>query len=136
RRHPELEAPGRDDEQVHGVGEEREPDDHLEGARPEDQVDPRRRHHADAYGQQKLHQRPSPSWSSASKSPSVPASASTSWCAGCGTGSSPFPPDRRIDWCASAMSISTVAPITRKNTPRSNRVADTRCTSPSSGRST
>src|SRR3546814_8109329 len=40
----------------------------------------------------------------------------------------------RIDWCASAVRISRVAPTTTISTPRSKKVALGRCTSPIHGR--
>src|SRR3546814_16375357 len=40
----------------------------------------------------------------------------------------------RIDWCASAVRISRVAPTTTISTPRSKKVALGRCTSPLHGR--
>ena len=39
----------------------------------------------------------------------------------------------RIDWCASAVRMRSVAPTTTANTPRSKKVALGRCTSPTSG---
>src|SRR3546814_13179577 len=44
------------------------------------------------------------------------------------------PRGRRSDWCASAISISVVAPTTRQNTPRSNNTAEASGIRPTSGR--
>ena len=43
-----AEPAGREDEQVDGVGQQREADDHLEGARPQQQPDAGAGQHADA----------------------------------------------------------------------------------------
>src|SRR5690606_9734943 len=109
RRHAGPEAARAEDEQVHRVGDEREPDDHLEGARPEQQPHAGSDERTDADGENEFHQ-------------ASPASAGAG---GTGSASVPMRAGRcvRMDWWASAMRMSTVAPTTSRNTPRSKRSA-------------
>src|SRR5699024_974244 len=104
-----------EDEEVDAVGEEREPDDHLKGPRTQQQPHARGHENADPEGEDEFHQ----AVSSAARSSSSARSCSCS--------------RRRLarsDWCASAISMSTVAPTTSANTPRSKRSAVAAGTSP------
>src|SRR5690606_7940217 len=99
-------------------GDQRQADDDLEGARPQQQPHARGGQHADGGGDDKLHHDGSPA--SAASSASAAASSTRAL---------------RSDWWARATRISTVAPTTRMTTPRSNRTALARGTRPRSGRS-
>src|SRR5688572_26065147 len=57
RRPPPAHPPHDEDEQIDGVGEKRQADDHLEGARTQQQPDPRACQDADPQGDDELHQR-------------------------------------------------------------------------------
>src|SRR5690606_32043466 len=106
-----------EDEQVDRVGDQGQPDDHLEGARPQQQPCARGGQAPDRDREHPFHQL-SPSGSI------VPSAVTMVATRG-----------RRNDWCASATSISVVAPTTRQNTPRSNSTADASGMRPSSGSS-
>src|SRR5690606_11863027 len=114
RRRIDRKPAHRVDEQVHRIGDQRKADDDLKRARSQYQPYARSGENADAEGQNQFHQ----------ASPSV-ASRST-WVSVRGV---------RIDWCAMAISMSAVAPTTRRNTPRSNSSALASGTSPKTGRS-
>src|SRR3546814_20879273 len=92
-------------------------DDHLEGARPQQQPHAGRGQDPDGDRQHQFHQ-PAPSGSIVPSAVTMVA-----------------PRGRRSDGCASASSISVVAPPTRQNTPRSNTNAEASGNRPSSGRS-
>src|SRR5690606_946124 len=114
-------AAGGEDEDVDGVGEERQPDDHLEGARTEQQPDAGAREHAYAERDDELHQ-------------SSPAAAPTATRGGGAVASRAGVARRpRTDWWASAISMRTVAPNTKAKTPMSKRRALAVGTSPMSG---
>src|SRR3546814_16826746 len=91
-------------------------DDHLEGARPQQQPHAGRGQDPDGDRQHQLHQ-PAPSGSIVPSAVTMVA-----------------PRGRRSDWSASATSISGVAPTTRQNTPRSNSTAEATGLRPNSGR--
>src|SRR5690606_3973736 len=120
RRQPHAQPPHREDEEIDGIGHEREPDNHLETAWAQEKPGSGPRQDADPYGKCEFHQA-SPfsgtraclsSWSS-----------STSSILGRVFG-------LRIDWCAMATSMSTVAPTTSTKTPRSKSGAEAVGTSP------
>ena len=106
RRKPLAHPAHHEDKEVDGVGKQRQSDDDLEGARPQEQPDPGPREHGDAKGDDDLHQR----FSAGGR------------CA-------------RVDWWASAISNSPVAPTTRAKTPRSKKNALGRCRLPENGSS-
>src|SRR5690606_37412337 len=112
-----AQAAGGEEEQVHRVGDQGQADDHLEGARAQQQPYARCGEHADGQGKHEFHQ-PWPSTCS------VPWAPTTVVLRG-----------RRSDWCASAMSIRVVAPTTRQNTPMSNSTAVASGILPSNGSS-
>src|SRR5690606_23798485 len=97
------------------IGQQAEADDHLKGARPEQQPDARSGQHADAQRQYQFHQ-----------AASFPASAAS--CARMRL--------ERSDWCAMAIRIRIVAPSTTAKTPASNSSAVAAGTGPMNGRST
>src|SRR3546814_4532058 len=99
------------------VGGQGQPDDHLEGARPQQQSHAGRGQDPDGDRQHQFHQ-PAPSGSIVPSAVTMVA-----------------PRGRRSDWCASAISISVVAPTTRQNTPRSNSTAEASGIRPNIGRS-
>src|SRR5690606_6900171 len=111
----DAQAAHAEDEEVHGIGKQRQPDDELVGAWTQDQPDARSRENADGDRERQFHCWRSSSWRSTSRRATR---------------------SRRIDWWAMAMSISTVAPTTRLNTPRSKRVALAVGTLPTRGSST
>src|SRR5690606_12720209 len=88
-----------------------QPNDDLIGARAQEKPHARAGQDADAEGKDELHQ--------ASSSALAASTARTRWL--------------RTDWWASAMSISTVAPTTSENTPRSNSRAEAVGTFPMNG---
>src|SRR5690606_31826392 len=98
---PDADAAGGEDEQVHGIGQQGQADQHLEGAGPQHQPDAGCGQDADGEGEHDLHQNTSP--------PSPPVAS--------------LRRGRRSDWWAMAMRIRLVAPTTRMNTPRSNSTA-------------
>src|SRR5690606_8883544 len=112
-----------EDEDVGGVGQQRQPHQHLEGARPKQQPHARAREHADGQCVDDLHQ--------ARTSAALPFSPSASGSTGATTLRG-----LRSDWCASATRISSVAPTTSMYTPRSNSSTVERCSSPTSGSGT
>src|SRR5690606_32985539 len=111
----DRQAADAEDEQVDRVGQQRQPDQHLEGTRTQHQPDAGAGHDADGQGDDQLHQwLPSPACCSVV--------ACRRWA--------------RSDWWAIAVSSSSVAPTTTVKTPRSNRMALGTCTSPTSGQTT
>src|SRR6185312_42465 len=100
-----------EDEVVHGIGDQGQPDDHLERARAQQQPHAGGGEDPDRGGEYQFHQ-PSPS-----------AVAAGAW------------RGRRSDWWASAINIRMVAPTTVANTPRSNSKAVASGTRPNSGSS-
>src|SRR5690606_3637348 len=90
-------------EQVHRVGQQGQPQNDLESTRSQDEPYARRGEDAYAEGKHDFHQTTSPL-----------ASSSSHFCGLSGV---------RIDWCAMAIRMRAVAPMTRKNTPRSNSSA-------------
>ena len=91
-----------EDEEIDGIGEQRQADNHLIGARPEQKPDAGSGENADACGENQFHY----VFSFAASF------AALIWARGA-----------RTDWWASAIRISTVAPSTSEKTPRSNRIA-------------
>src|SRR5690606_38398180 len=114
RRAVEPQPAHHEDEQVDPVGHQQQAGDDLEGPRPQDQPGARAEQHADGDGDDGFHQDLPPS-----AAPSSSVAGALRWL--------------RTDWWASAISISMVVPTTTANTPRSNRKALGKCTSPSSG---
>src|SRR5690242_12075609 len=96
RRAPRLQPAHAENEEVHGVREERESHQNLEGARPQHEPDARARQHPDRDGEYELHQ-------TVASPRSAPCSS--------GNGVTTRRGLRR-DWCARATSISAVAPTT------------------------
>src|SRR5690606_25148228 len=107
---------GGEDEQIDRVGNQGQADDHLEGARAQQQPGAGAGEHADGQGEDQFHQ----CLASTRKLPSAATTAVRG---------------RRSDWCASATSINVVAPTTRQNTPRSNSTAVASGSFPSNGSS-
>src|SRR3546814_18313593 len=96
----------REDEKVPRGGDQVNPDDHLEGARPQQQPHARRGQGPDGDRQHQFHQ-PVPSGLIVPSAVTMVA-----------------PRGRRRAWCASAISIRGGAPTTRQNTPRWNSHAE------------
>src|SRR3546814_2431430 len=109
------------------VGYERQPDNDLEGPRPQQQPHARSGQHADPEGQDDLHQRPS-----ACADPCAAWGAGATPGVGSSTGAARWV---RTDWWASAIRISTVAPTTSVKTPRSKMTALASGTLPTRGTS-
>src|SRR5690606_28357315 len=107
------------DEQVHGVRQQRQPDHDLIGAGAEDQPHAGGGQHADGHRDERFHQ----------ADPRSASGEKPGWGVLRLNG-------LRTDWCASAIRISTVAPITTENTPMSKKKAVTIGIVPSSGSST
>src|SRR5699024_1147007 len=100
-----------EDEQIDGIGHQRQPDDDLKRARSQYQPGAGTDQHPDGKRQYPLHQR---------------ASSSSATVSAARTG-------RRRVWCASTTGISELAPATTPNTPKSNSKALLSGMSPSSG---
>src|SRR5690606_11080412 len=125
---PDTQAARRQQEHVDGVGEHREPDDHLEGPWPQHQPHAGGGYGADTEGGYQLHQSLPPA-SAGPAGPRLP------WTTSCSSRELDTILGVRIDWCASAMSMRTVAPTTSTNTPRSKSVAEEMGMGPNSGTS-
>src|SRR5690606_38315291 len=106
------------DEQVDCIGNQRKPDHELIGTRALDQPDPRPGKYPDRGGEHQFHQ--AGSFSGSGRTVSIS-------CRAAGRERT------RSDWWAIAISISTVAPTTRLNTPMSKISAEAVGTSPISG---
>src|SRR5690606_20973370 len=104
-----------DDEEIDRVGKQGQPQYDLEGARAEQEPEPRRGEDADGERENDFHQTP-PSGARA-----------------CGSSSAFLLSGERIDWCASAIRIRTVVPTTTAKTPMSNSRALAIGISPISG---
>src|SRR5690606_19270569 len=113
RRRAAAQPPHGEDEQVDAIGDQRQADDHLIGARTQQQPHAGAHQHADAERKGQFGH-----WAS-SAGTAVLATRSL-----------------RIDWCARAINISTVAPTTRAKTPRSKNSAVAAGTFPITGSST
>ncbi len=108
RRLADRKAPHREDEEVHRVGQQRQPEHHVEGAGAQRQVDARCGEQSDAKSDQEFHA-------------SIPQR-------GCACGAPPA--------CRRAMLVSETMtePTTVRNTPRSKNIALAIGTSPITGR--
>src|SRR5690606_37301250 len=117
----DAQAPHAEDEQVHGIGDQRQSDDHLERAWAQDEINARCGQDADGEGKNQFHQR----------APSLPGVGAT---AGFGRAVREARGER-TDWWASAIRIRTVEPTTSMKTPRSNSKAVASGTRPIQGMS-
>src|SRR5690606_2598021 len=108
-----FQAADAEDEQIDGIGQQRKPDDHLIGAWAQQKPHAGACHDADAERENEFHQLSSAFGVSMARTRCL-----------------------RTDWCASAMRISTVAPTTSENTPRSKNRALATGALPTSGIST
>src|SRR5690606_21931006 len=108
---------GGEDGRVDRVRDQGQADDHLEGARPQQQPHAAGHQHADRDRQHEFHQL----LSSVVMVPSAPTTVD--------------PRGRRSDWWARATSINVVAPTTRQNTRRANSTAEASGLRPNTGSS-
>src|SRR5699024_10975115 len=111
RRGATAQAAAGKNEQVDGIGQQRQPDDDLERARAQQQPQSRAAQHADAECEHEFHQRPRSDLRARRTG---------------GAG-------RRSDWCASTTRIKALVPTTTANTPTSNSIALVSGNGPSTG---